>query len=53
MKFFGGLVVLAYAAMTFSGWEPFTTEERGKVPDDVRRGPGGVLLWTSGFQGGK
>jgi hypothetical protein len=53
MKYFGGLVVLLYAVMAFSGWEPFTTEERGRVPDDVRRGPGGVLLWTSGFQGGK
>jgi hypothetical protein len=53
MRLFGGLVVLAYAAMALTGWEPFTTEERGKVPDDVRRGPGGVLLWTSGFQGGK
>ncbi|WP_224242299.1 hypothetical protein [Hyalangium gracile] len=53
MKFFGGLVVLAYAFMAFTGWEPFATEERGKVPDDVRRGPGGVLLWTGGFQGGK
>jgi hypothetical protein len=53
MKFFGGLVVLAYAAMALSGWEPFTTEERGELPDGVRHAPGGVLLWTSGFQGGK
>lgn len=53
MKIFGGLVVLAYAAMTLSGWEPFTTEEKGSVPDDVRHAPGGVLHWTSGFQGGK
>lgn len=53
MKVFGGLVVLAYAAMTFTGWEPFTTEERGSLPPDARRGPGGVLIWHSGFRGGK
>ncbi|EAU69419.1 hypothetical protein STIAU_3691 [Stigmatella aurantiaca DW4/3-1] len=53
MKYFGGLVLLLYGAMAFSGWEPFTKEERGKVSGDVRRGPGGVLLWTGGFQGGK
>jgi hypothetical protein len=53
MKFFGGLVVLLYAAMAFSGWEPFTTEERGRVPDDVRGRPNGVFLWTGGFHGGK
>ncbi len=44
MKYFGGLVVLLYGAVAFSGWEPFTNEERGKVPTDVRRsGPNGVL----------
>jgi hypothetical protein len=53
MKYFGGLVVLLYAAMAFSGWEPFTTEERGRVPDATRRGPNGVFLWTGGFHGGK
>ncbi|XXF79262.1 hypothetical protein P2318_05775 [Myxococcaceae bacterium GXIMD 01537] len=53
MKWFGGLVVLGYATMGFLGWEPFTTEERGKVTGDVRRGPGGVLNWTGGFHGGK
>jgi hypothetical protein len=54
MKYFGGLVVLAYAAVAFSGWEPFTNEERGKVaPGDVRRGPNGVFIWTGGFHGGK
>lgn len=53
MKWIGGIVVLGYALMAFSGWEPFAREQRGKVTGDVRRGPGGVLLWTGGFQGGK
>lgn len=53
MKWFGGLVVLAYAAAAFTGWAPFSDEDRGKVPENVRRGPGGVLLWTGGFMGGK
>lgn len=53
MKYFGGLVVAAYAAMTFAGWEPFSSTERGKLPPDAKRGPGGVLIWHSGFRGGK
>lgn len=53
MKWFGGLVLLGYAAMMVSGWSPFTREERDRVPGNVRRGPGGILLWTGGFQGGK
>ncbi|CAM4532658.1 MULTISPECIES: hypothetical protein [Myxococcus] len=53
MKWFGGLVLLGYAALTISGWSPFTKEERDKVPGNVRRGPGGVLLWTGGYMGGK
>lgn len=53
MKILGALIVLGYAAMAFSGYEPFTTQERGSVPADARRGPGGVLIWHSGFRGGK
>jgi len=53
MKYVGGLILLAYAAIAFTGWEPFATEERGAVPNDVRRAPGGILHWHSGFMGGK
>ncbi|MFY2559184.1 hypothetical protein ACN469_16245 [Corallococcus terminator] len=53
MKWFGGLVLLGYTTMMVSGWSPFTSEERDRVPGNVRRGPGGILLWTGGFQGGK
>lgn len=53
MKYVGGLILLAYAALAVSGWEPFTQEERGVVPGDVRRAPGGILHWHSGFMGGK
>jgi hypothetical protein len=50
MKYIGGLIVLLYAWVAFSGWEPFTREERGRA--DVRSG-GGVRYWTGGFMGGK
>jgi hypothetical protein len=53
MKFIGGLIVLLYAWVAFSGWEPFTREERGQVPGDVRSNPRGVRYWTGGFMGGK
>ena len=53
MKYFGGMVVLVYAALAFTGFEPFSREEKGRVPTDARRGPGGVLIWHSGFRGGK
>ncbi|MFB1479493.1 hypothetical protein [Corallococcus sp. RDP092CA] len=53
MRYLGGLVLVAYAWATYTGWAPFSDEERGKVTGDVRRGPGGVLLWTGGFMGGK
>ncbi|WP_338870147.1 hypothetical protein [Myxococcus stipitatus] len=53
MKWFGGLVVLLYSAVVWSGWSPFTREERDRVPGNVRRSPGGVLLWTGGYMGGK
>ncbi|MGA9522677.1 MAG: hypothetical protein WBV82_14515 [Myxococcaceae bacterium] len=52
-KYFGALVLIAWGAMTWFGYEPFTRQERGTVPAESRRGPGGVLLWHSGFRGGK
>ncbi len=53
MKWFGALVVVAYTWVAFTGWEPFSKEERGQVPSDARRGPRSIFLWTSGFHGGK
>jgi hypothetical protein len=53
MKYLGGLIALAFAAVTFLGVEPFTATERGKVPSDARRGAGGIWLWHSGIRGGK
>lgn len=53
MRYFGAIVVLAYAAISFTGFEPFSRDQRGPLPPDARRGPGGVLLWHSGFRGGK
>ncbi len=53
MSYFGALVVLAYAAIAFTGWEPFTSQERGALPSDARRAPGGILLWHTGIRGGK
>jgi hypothetical protein len=49
MKYFGAIIVVLYAVVAFSGWEPFTREERGVV---ATRG-GGVRFWTGGFMGGK
>ncbi|MBX5482254.1 MAG: hypothetical protein IRZ16_10525 [Myxococcaceae bacterium] len=53
VKYVGGAIVLLYAAMNLWGYEPFASSERGRVPADARRGPGGVLIWHSGFLGGK
>ena len=52
-KWLGALVLLAYAALAFSRYEPFATEERGALPGDARPSPGGSLLWFTGFRGGK
>jgi hypothetical protein len=53
MKYLGGVIVLLYAAVALSGWEPFTRAQRGRV--DLRSGGGasGVRYWTGGFMGGK
>lgn len=53
MRFVGALVVLLFAYVSFTGYRPFTRDERGRLPGDARRGPGGVIFWTGGFQGGK
>jgi hypothetical protein len=53
MKWYGGLVLLIYALLMLTGWTPFGSEQKDQVPGNVRRGPGGVLLWTGGYQGGK
>jgi hypothetical protein len=49
MKYFGGIIVVLYALVAFSGWEPFTRAERGQA---ATRGGGG-RYWTGGFMGGK
>jgi hypothetical protein len=54
MKYFGGILLLLYAAAQATGWQPLSSDEdRGEVPENVRHAPGGILLWTSGFMGGK
>jgi hypothetical protein len=53
MKYLGGLILVAYAAVAFLGIEPFTQSQRGKLSADARRAPGGVFFWPVGFRGGK
>lgn len=53
MKYFGAIIVLAYAGMTWAGWEPFSNEQRDTVPAEYRSRPGGWMLWYSGYNGGK
>ena len=49
MKLIGGVIVILYAVVAFTGCEPFTRTQRGQA---VARG-GGVRTWTGGFMGGK
>ena len=49
MKYIGGIIVVLYALMAFSGCEPLTRAERGQA---TARGSG-VRYWTGGFMGGK
>lgn len=51
MKIWGALVVLLYASLAISGWEPFAPEERGAVPAQNRGS--GVFMWFGGYRGGK
>ena len=53
MKWFGAIVVIVFAAVTFSRQETLSDEEHVQLPPDARRGPGGILIWHSGFHGGK
>lgn len=50
MKYIGGVIVILYALMAFSGCEPFTRSERGQAAG-VRGS--GVRTRTGGFMGGK
>ena len=53
MKYYGGIIVLLYAAANALGWTRIEADDRGEVPESVRRGPGGILMWHDGFMGGK
>ena len=53
MKYFGGILVLAWAAMHALGYDRFPDDDRGDVPASVRTAPGGILSWHDGFMGGK
>ena len=50
MKYIGGIIVVLYAVMAFSGCEPFTRSQKGAVAG--ARGSG-VRYWTGGYMGGK
>ena len=49
MKYIGAVIVVLYAAVAFSGWEPFTRAQRGAA--GVRGSS--VRTWTGGYMGGK
>jgi hypothetical protein len=56
MKYWGGLLLLAYAAVTTLGFEPFTNEQRvTQTRDGTTRRSHGVwpFFWSSGYRGGK
>ncbi|ATB31204.1 hypothetical protein [Melittangium boletus] len=54
MKYFGGVIVVLYAWMALTGWEPFTRAEKGKAAARTGGGGGGVARYRSGsFMGGK
>lgn len=53
MKYFGGLVLLAYAALHVLNLDRIPEDERGVAPAELRAAPGGILLWHTGFMGGK
>lgn len=53
MKYLGGILVLAYAALHALGLDRFPDDDRGELPAEVRSAPGGILSWHTGFMGGK
>lgn len=53
MKYLGGLLLVLYAALHVTGCDQMTEDERGEVPASFRTAPGGLLLWHTGFMGGK
>ncbi len=53
MRYVGGVFLLLYAALHVSSCDRFPDDQRGNVPANVRNAPGGILLWHTGFMGGK
>lgn len=53
MKYFGGVLVLAYAALHVLHMDRLPGDDRGELPPSVRSAPGGILSWHDGFMGGK
>ena len=52
---FGALVIVGYAALAYTDYEP-GSPERDEVPASVRASPGGYRsfhFWHSGYHGGK
>jgi hypothetical protein len=53
MKYFGGLLLIGYVAVSALGIEPFTREER-VAPGGTRRTTTiWPFFWNSGYRGGK
>jgi hypothetical protein len=53
MKYLGGVLVLAYAALHVLQLDRFPGDDRGTLPPSVRTAPNGILSWHDGFMGGK
>ncbi len=53
MKYVGGVLVLLYGLLHVMRLDRMPQEERGELPASVRMAPGGILMWHSGFMGGK
>lgn len=53
MNYWGGILVLLYAGLHVFGYDRLPDEERGSVPAQARSAAGGILLWHTGFMGGK
>lgn len=53
MKYLGGVLVLLYVVLHALGVDRFPDDERGTVPESVRTAPGGIMMWHSGYLGGK